>query len=189
MPTRQFLMVILFVFCLMGCSDSASAPPVREEAELSPQPVATATAVAVEELTNATDLPLYFVGEYSETRNPHADLKEAIKEAQRSERRILLEIGGDWCIDCHILEGFLEEHEAVATQLKENFVIVKVNLSPENLNEAFLQQYPEVTFVPHFFVLESSGDFLYSQGTEELEGGDSYSPGRFIAFVDKWSPQ
>lgn len=189
MPAKHYLIVVVLMFCLMGCAFPRSEPATREEADAPIQPAAIAADAPATELDNDAELPLYFVAEYDESRNPSADLAQAIKEAHRSDRRILLEIGGDWCIDCHILEGFLEEREAVATQLKENFVIVKVNISAENTNEEFLKDYPEVTFVPHFFVLESNGDFLYSQGTEELESGDSYSAGRFMAFVDKWSPQ
>ena len=35
---------------------------------------------------------------YDETRNPARDLQEAIALATETNKRILLEVGGDWCV-------------------------------------------------------------------------------------------
>ncbi len=65
---------------------------------------------------------------------------------------------------------------------------MKVNYGDGNNNSAFLANYPEVAAYPHFFVLESDGTFLHSQGTAELEEGQSYNEQVFLAFLDKWKP-
>jgi hypothetical protein len=41
---------------------------------------------------------------------------------------------------------------------------------------------------PHFFVLESDGKLLHSQGTSELEEGQSYNLKRMTDFIEKWAP-
>lgn len=63
---------------------------------------------------------------------------------------------------------------------------MKVNYSDENENRVFLANYPDVPAYPHFFVLESDGTFLHSQGTAELEEGRGYSERTFLAFLDEW---
>ena len=65
---------------------------------------------------------------------------------------------------------------------------MKVNYSDENRNTEFLASYPTVPAYPHFFVLESDGTFLHSQGTAELEEGRGYNEQVFLAFLDKWKP-
>lgn len=45
-----------------------------------------------------------------------------------------------------------------------------------------------VGFYPHLFVLDSDGRLLHSQGTAELEEGQSYNLRRFMAFIDTWAP-
>lgn len=175
----RLCVILLLSIVLLGCTAPAANAPE----------VATATETVAEQETAAErEIPLYFIDEYSESRDPAEDLSQAIAEAQRSERRILLEIGGEWCVWCHILDDFLKEQDSIATRLKENFVVVKINVSPENENAEFMAQYPDVEGYPHFFVLEGNGDLLHSQNTALLEEGESYNPEVFSAFIEKWAP-
>lgn len=73
--------------------------------------------------------------------------------------------------------------------LEKQFLIMKVTYDEENRNEAFLKAYPNVPAYPHFFVLESDGALLHSQGTAELEEGRGYNEEVFLAFLAKWKPQ
>ena len=74
----------------------------------------------------------------------------------------------------------------MADVLRQHFLIMKVNYSDENKNAVFLANYPNVPAYPHFFVLESDGTLLHSQGTAELEEGKGYNEQIFLAFLDKW---
>ena len=66
---------------------------------------------------------------------------------------------------------------------------MKVNYSDKNRNEGFLKAYPKVPAYPHFFVLDSDGTFLHSQGTAELEEGRGYNEKVFLGFLAKWQPK
>ncbi len=125
---------------------------------------------------------------YDPAADPAADLAAAIVEAGQSGRRILLEVGGNWCIWCHRLEAFVEGHERVREAWDDGFVTVKVNYSPEAENREFLSRYPEVPGYPHLFVLDSDGTFLHSQGTGVLEEGEGYSEEAVVAFLERWAP-
>ena len=125
---------------------------------------------------------------YDPKADPEADLAAAVTEAQASGRRILMEVGGEWCSWCHYLEKFIHETESVERALEEGFVIVKVNFSEENENTEFLGRYPEIEGYPHIFVLESDGSFLHSQDTVVLEEGKGYDEGRFLEFLNRWAP-
>ena len=131
----------------------------------------------------------YFVAAYDETRNPAVDLTAAVERAQAEGKRILLEVGGTWCGWCKLLDGFIHDHAAVSDKLEAGFLIMKVNWSRENENEAFLGQYPTIHGYPHIFVLEKDGTFLHSQDTAELEEGHSYNEGVLLAFLDEWMPR
>ncbi len=74
----------------------------------------------------------------------------------------------------------------MATAIGENFIIMKVNSSDENRNEEFLSQYSKVLGYPHWFVLDRDGELVHSQGTAELEAGESYSQPALLQFVDQW---
>lgn len=66
---------------------------------------------------------------------------------------------------------------------------MKVNMSDENDNVDFLSEYPKIPGYPHFFVLESDGTFLHSQGTGDLEEGRGYDEEVFSAFLKTWEPE
>ena len=117
---------------------------------------------------------LYFVDEYNPDRNPFDDVTDAAVEASAQGKRILLIVGGEWCVWCHILEDYIDGNPAVAGTLLDGFVVVKVNFSEENENADFFAQYSKVPAYPHFFVLDSQGNLLHSQPTDVLEAGDSY---------------
>jgi len=102
---------------------------------------------------------------FDPTRDSFKDLKEAVIEADSTGKRILLDVGGEWCIWCHRLDGFLEAHPDLKNFMHDNFVVFKVNWSPENKNEKFLSQYPKVAGYPHIFILEKDGKFLFSKNT------------------------
>ena len=90
---------------------------------------------------------------------------------------------------CHRLDDYLKRNRKLAALLERNFVMVKVNNSPENENEEVLSRYPEVAGYPHFFVLNGQGKLLHSQDTAELEKDKSYHARRFKRFLTRWGPR
>ncbi len=102
-------------------------------------------------------------------RNPKDDLQTAIIQAKKENKRIILDIGGEWCSWCIHMDKFLNINTELKNLRDSNFLWVKVNFSLENENEAFLAQYPEIPGYPHLFVLETDGKFLHSQDTSELQ--------------------
>jgi len=128
------------------------------------------------------------VTEFDPARNPAKDLKAAIDEAENSNRRIILDVGGEWCIWCHRIDYFIENNKEIKDFIKDNFIVLKINFSKENQNEEFLSKYPAIPGYPHFFVLDKNGKLLRSQDTGLLEEGKGYSHQKMMAFLKKWAP-
>ena len=55
---------------------------------------------------------------FDPSRNPAEDLKNAVVEAKRSDRRIILDVGGEWCIWCHRIDEFIENDKEVSSLIK-----------------------------------------------------------------------
>ena len=127
------------------------------------------------------------VTKYDPGRDPAKDLQDAIREATRSKKRILLEVGGDWCVWCSIMDAAFANHPKLQKLRDNHYVTVKINFSKENSNEKFLSQYPPMEDYPHFFVLDSNGALLHSQGTHAFEHGKSYNAGKIDGFLKKWA--
>ena len=125
---------------------------------------------------------------FDPARNAKADLELAIAKATASGRRIILDIGGEWCGWCVYMDKFFLEHPPLTKLRDDNFVWLKVNMSPENENKEFLSAYPEATSYPHLYVLDEKGVLLHSQRTEPLEAGKGYNLVVFTDFLQKWAP-
>lgn len=125
---------------------------------------------------------------YDPARNAAQDIRDAVAEAKRTGKRVLVEVGGEWCIWCHIMDAYFEKNPELLAYREKNFVMVKVNFSEENKNEPVLSTYPAINGYPHIFVLERDGKFLHSQDTGLLEEGKSYNLDKFMTFLKEWAP-
>ncbi|MCX6134641.1 MAG: thioredoxin family protein [Ignavibacteriales bacterium] len=122
-------------------------------------------------------------------RDSEKDLQDAIVLAAKTHQRILLDVGGEWCIWCRKLDKFFQDNKDVSEFLHTNYIVVKINWSPENKNEKFLSKSPQVKGYPHIFVLESTGKLLHSQDTGALESGDHHDHDKVFDFLKKWAPK
>jgi len=124
-------------------------------------------------------------------RDAAADLRAALAEAQKTHRRVILDVGGEWCSWCHTLDRYFVDHPDLRALRDQHYVWLKVNWSTGiggNRNEAVLSKYPEPEAYPHLFVLDADGALLQSQRTDPLEEGPSYNFDRMKAFLLKWAP-
>jgi thioredoxin-related protein len=80
------------------------------------------------------------VKKYDPRRDAAKDIDTAIVEAQRTGRHILLVVGGEWCGWCHTLDNYFESHPQLLELRDRNYITVKVNWSPENMNEKALSR-------------------------------------------------
>ncbi len=123
---------------------------------------------------------------FDPTRDASKDLEKAVVQAEKANKNILLDVGGEWCIWCHRLDEFILADQEIDSTLHANFIVVKVNYSKENKNEAFLSKLPKIEGYPHFFVLGKDGKLLLSKNTGDLEAEKSYSREKLLAFFNEW---
>jgi hypothetical protein len=87
-----------------------------------------------------------------------------------------------------VFQDLITTDKQVAARLRDGFVVVKVNWSPENENTRFLSAYPPIPAYPHFFVLDGDGTYLGSQPGGLFVQGNGYDRAKVLAFLQKWSP-
>ncbi len=123
---------------------------------------------------------------YDARRNPNADGRDALKLAQKTNRKVLIEVGGDWCSWCHIMDRFIKAHPNVESRLHETFVVLKINVSDANDNIEFMAAFPPPRGYPHMYITDSTGTILYSQDTANFREDGEYSEQHFMVFFDHW---
>lgn len=131
------------------------------------------------------DLPLYSKV-YDDKRDPFKDAVAAIALAKETNRNVLIEIGGNWCTWCHKMDAFLAKNPDVYKELHDKFVILKINVSDSNENEAFMKSLPPVLGYPHMYVSTSAGKMVLSKDTAELQEDGKYSRKQWLSFIEQW---
>ena len=140
------------------------------------------------QLSGAADSTYVPVHKFDSKRDAAADIQAAITESQRTGKRILLDVGGDWCQYCHEMDRLFRERPELLELRDKNFITVAVYYGTDKKNEQVLSHYPKVEGIPHFYVLDSRGSVLHSQHLLELRKGGKYDPDKMKEFLTKWSP-
>jgi len=123
---------------------------------------------------------------YDPARDPFVDGRAAVALAKKTQRRILIEVGGDWCKWCHLLDAFIKNDKQIKQALHQTFVVLKVNVSDENSNEKFLSAFPKTLGYPHMYVADMNGNVIHSQDTGEFLVNLKYSKQKFLEFLKRW---
>ncbi len=122
-------------------------------------------------------------------RDAQKDIDNAIIKAQKLNKRILLDVGGEWCIWCRRLDSLFANNPDLSKFMYDNYEVVKVNYSPENKNEKVLSHYPKIPGYPHIFILDKNGKLLRSEDTSLLESGKGHDKNKVMAFLKEWAPK
>jgi thioredoxin 1 len=126
---------------------------------------------------------------YPDPGKAKMDLAAALQTAAANHRRIIVDFGGNWCTDCHVLDGYF--HDAANRPLLEaDFLLVHVNIGrlDQNLDLAERYQIPLRKGVPALAVLDSDGKLLYSQRTGEFEAMRRMQSSAVTEFLTQWKP-
>ncbi len=169
--------------CFTGCDVDRSADEAAKEVAAPAVAVTDAKPVIEKEEAGAA---FYVVDHYDAKRDPAMDLAAAMERATAEKKRILIQVGGDWCGWCKLMSKYMESDEAVRENLTKNFLVMKVTYEDGQKNEAFLSKYPAISGYPHLFVVGGDGTLLHSQETGSLEEGRGYNQEKYLAFLDAW---
>lgn len=148
--------------------------------------------IVVTQRTNLSRLPQPFESKpnlYPDPSEARTDIGLALSVAAREHRRVLLDFGGNWCYDCHVLDETFHYPE-VARILDANYVVVHINIGQydANLDLAEKYQIPLKKGVPSLAVLDSKGRLLVSQKNGDFENTTRIGLKDVEQFLETWKP-
>jgi thioredoxin-related protein len=117
---------------------------------------------------------------YNPSADAKADLNAAVAKAKKENKRVFVQIGGNWCSWCIAFHHMVDSTATLKKQLNDNYEVVLVNYSPENKNEALLAglNYPQRFGFPVFLILDSNGKVLHTQNSAYLETEEKDANGK-----------
>jgi thiol:disulfide interchange protein len=149
------------------------------------------TLIAWPERVHAADAPKSAQPSlYDESANGSNQIAGALVVAKKERRHVLLQFGANWCGWCHKLHKLCESDEGIAEKLKNDFVVVMVDVNKEHNKDVDTKYgHPTRFGLPVIVVLDADGKQLTTQDTGKLEEGDHHSPEKVMAFLKEWSPK
>ena len=126
---------------------------------------------------------------YDESLDAMLQIKEATALAQKTNRYVLCQVGGNWCPWCLRFADFAKNDSVIAPLIEKNFVYIHVNYSKSNKNEKAMRFLgnPGRFGYPAFVVLNREGQPIHIQESESLEEGKGYSRQRVEKFLRLWN--
>lgn len=127
---------------------------------------------------------------YNPSANAKVDIANTLKRAESERKHVLIQIGGNWCGWCILLDRKLNSNDTLKNALMNNFIVYHLNYSSENKNADILASmgYPQRFGFPVLIVLDSKGNRLHTQNTSYLEEGKGHNTKKVLAFLNNWSP-
>jgi len=118
-------------------------------------------------------------------------ITDAVTQAKREDKRVLLLFGANWCPWCRRLHKALTQEPAVQARLRQKFVLVFIDANTRNdkqRNAAVIAKYgnPLQYGLPVFVVLDRDGTQLTTRETASLAADtDAQVASRVVAFLNE----
>ncbi|MBQ9313188.1 MAG: thioredoxin family protein [Bacteroidales bacterium] len=128
---------------------------------------------------------------YDEKLDAVLQINTAIKQAQKENKYVLCQVGGNWCVWCLRFAELATSNEQIKSIIDSNFVYIHVNYSKNNKNPQAMQMLrnPARFGFPVFVILDENGNYLHTQNSAYLEEKDGYSVKKVVDFLEHWTPK
>jgi thiol:disulfide interchange protein len=124
---------------------------------------------------------------YPPSGQAKSDLTAALAASAAAHKRVILDFGGNWCTDCHVLNRYFHDSNNKPI-LEADYILVHINIGRlnENLDIAERYRVPLRKGVPALAVLGEHGELLYSQRTGEFEAMRGMQSSAVTDFLVRW---
>lgn len=128
---------------------------------------------------------------YDESLDGMQQIDQAISLANESNRKVICQVGGNWCPWCLRFANFITEDKEIAELIEKNYVYIHVNTSKENKNAEALMRLgnPGRFGYPVLVILGHDGSVMHIQNSAYLEEGKGYDRKKVLDFFRNWTDE
>ena len=123
---------------------------------------------------------------YHPEANPFDDLNSALASARAGHKKVIVQVGGNWCRWTRALDTLYQTDSAIHKLLQEHYEFVRVNYSDETHNDDFISTLGETNGIPFIFILDNTGKVLHAQETGALEEGNGHNRDKVYNLYNQW---
>ena len=150
---------------------------------LAATPAPKVKAQSFEQLAKPLPLP------YDESADGAAAVAKARARAKASGKLLLVDLGGNWCLDCRIFAGTVALPD-VNAWVRRHYEIVTVDTGRHDKNLSVQTRYglAEAKAVPNLLIIDPKTDKLVNEGTTiALNDARSMNPQGLVDYLARYA--
>lgn len=140
-------------------------------------------------IANLNKLPIVVEKPYDTSADADAAVNAAFAQARASGKRVLIDLGGNWCADCIILSNVMRLPE-VAPFIAANYEVVMVDVGRFNRNLQIPARFGithRLEGVPFMLVVDPDGKLLNTGHTASLDEARTMEPQAMVDWLASWT--
>lgn len=126
---------------------------------------------------------------YNPNANADADVNAAFARAKAEHKRVLIDLGGNWCGDCRVLAGVMALPE-VKRFLDAHYVVVDVDMGRFDRNLQIPARFgitQRLAGVPSILVADPDGKLIDRSDVSALADARSMTPQALADWLAQWA--
>ena len=149
---------------------------------------AAVPAPQVKSVTEMAQLETPLPTPYDENADAEAALAATIARAKANGKRVLIDLGGNWCTDCRILAAVMELPE-LKTFVAKHYEVVVVDVGRMTRNLQIPSRYgvTKLVGVPTVLIVEPSGKLINATNSADLADARSMNPQGIADWLARWA--
>jgi len=129
---------------------------------------------------------------YDARADGEQQLAETLREARVDHKRVLLNLGANWCSDSQAMFRVLSTNSEIQGVISEHYVFEMIDVNQRGLkarNARLVARFgnPIAAGIPVLLVLDENGALLNPDPGERLADSDHAHPAIVLAYLRKWA--
>lgn len=142
-------------------------------------------------IATLADLPIVVRAPYDTNADADAEVAAAFARARTNHKRVLIDMGGNWCGDCVVLANLMQLPEMKAF-MASHFEIVSVDIGRYDKNLQIPGRFSAVDQlkkggVPSLIIAEPDGTFVNSMDMSALEDARHMTAQSIADWLAQWA--
>ena len=140
-------------------------------------------------IASIQQLPVVLMQPYDEHANGDAAVAAAFERARKSHKRVLIDLGGNWCVDCVVLANFLKLPE-MQRFMAAHYEMVQVDVGRFDRNRQIPARFGitgRLKGVPALLVATPDGKLMNGNDIFATADASSMTPQALANYVAKYA--